>query len=102
MADVKIDYAQVNGVANQLQTQGGDIQVQLGALQRQVASLLTPEGGLWMALSSPVLGANYENFNTSLTQVIASIGQFATTFQTIAQNFQQMDQSIAAPGAGDS
>lgn len=99
MPDIQIDYARVEAVVNQLNTLGPEIQAQLNSLQTKVATLLSPTGGLWMTMSSPALSTSYENFNLSLNKMIASIGDFATNFQSIASNLKEMDRSIAAPSA---
>ncbi|MCK9874578.1 WXG100 family type VII secretion target [Frankia sp. Ag45/Mut15] len=97
MADIDVDYAQVNSLATRLINEGTEITSTLTRLQGQVTELLTSAGGLWMQQSSPVMTAQYTEFNASLTAAIENIPKFAQSFQAIAQNLQSMDASLAKP-----
>ncbi|MCM3884406.1 WXG100 family type VII secretion target [Frankia sp. R82] len=99
MPDIDVDYAQVNTVAARLTNEGTEITATLTRLQGQVTELLTSAGGLWMRQASPVMTAQYTEFNASLTSAIENIPKFAQSFQAIAQNLQVMDSSLAKPPA---
>lgn len=97
MAEIQVDYTQVNTVAGRLTNEGGEIKSTLIRLQTQVTELLTSSGGLWLQQSSPVMSAQYTEFNASLTTAIENIGKFAESFNVIAQNLQSMDTDLAKP-----
>ncbi len=99
MPQIDVDYGQVNAVAARLTTEGGEIRDVLVKLQGDVTELLTSQGGLWMQQSSPVMSAQYVEFNTSLTAAIQNIGTFAENFNKIAQNLQDMDNQLATPSS---
>jgi WXG100 family type VII secretion target len=96
MAQIDVDYGQVNAVASRLTTEGAEIRDTLTRLQAHVAELLTGQGGLWLQQSSPVMSTQYTEFNTSLTAAIQNLGTFAENFNKIAQNLQDMDTQLAA------
>ena len=97
MAEVNVDYAQVNAVAARLTSEGGEIAQELGTLQTNVTELLTSQGGLWLQQSSPVMATQYTEFNASLTNAINQLSTFAQSFNMIAKNLQDMDTQLAAP-----
>jgi uncharacterized protein YukE len=97
MAEVNVDYAQVNAIAARLTSEGGDIAHQLGGLQTTVADLLTGQGGLWLQQSSPVMASQYTEFNASLTKAIGELSAFANSFNGIAKNLSDMDTTLAKP-----
>ncbi|MEX5637207.1 WXG100 family type VII secretion target [Parafrankia sp. FMc2] len=97
MPDIKVDYSQVTTVASRLTTEGGEIKTTLTRLQGQVTELLTGTGGLWLQQSSPVMSAQYTEFNASLTAAIENLGKFAESFNMIANNLRTMDSQLAAP-----
>jgi WXG100 family type VII secretion target len=99
MAQVNVDYAQVNAVAARLTSEGGDIARELGTLQTNVTSLLTSQGGLWLQQSSPVMSSQYQEFNASLTKAINELATFASSFNQIAKNLADMDTQLATPPA---
>jgi WXG100 family type VII secretion target len=100
MAQVDVDYGEVNTVATRLRTEGAQIVSELSALQANVAELLTGEGGLWLQQSSPVMAAQYQEFNTSLTAAIKNLDKFADSFNGIAKNLADMDSALAKPPEG--
>jgi uncharacterized protein YukE len=97
MPQINVDYGQVNAVASRLTTEGAEIKTTLIRLQGQVTELLTGSGGLWLQQSSPVMSAQYTEFNSSLTSAIENIGKFAESFNVIAQNLKDMDSTLATP-----
>lgn len=97
MAEIQVDYGQVNTVATRLTTEGGEIKTTLIRLQGQVTELLTGSGGLWLQQSSPVMSAQYTEFNASLSSAIDNIGKFAESFNLITQNLQSMDSELSKP-----
>ncbi|CAO5162962.1 WXG100 family type VII secretion target [Frankia sp. AiPs1] len=99
MPDIDVDYALVNTTASRLASAFDEITATLTQLQGQVSQLLTSTGGLWMKQSSPVMEAQYTEFNASLTSAIANIPKFGQSFQAIAQNLQTMDATLASPPA---
>ncbi|WP_163549017.1 WXG100 family type VII secretion target [Candidatus Frankia nodulisporulans] len=99
MPDIDVDYAQVNTVAARLTSEGTEITTTLTRLQGQVTELLTSADGLWMKQASPVMNAQYTEFNASLASAIENIPKFAQSFQAIAQNLQTMDATLAKPPA---
>ncbi|MCK9894403.1 WXG100 family type VII secretion target [Frankia sp. AgB32] len=101
MAEIDVDYGQVRAVAGRLTSEGSEIQSTLTLLQSRVTELLTSSGGLWMTQSSPVMSAQYAEFNASLTAAIQNIGKFAESFNMISQNLQTMDASLAKPSGSD-
>ncbi|MCK9924277.1 WXG100 family type VII secretion target [Frankia sp. AgPm24] len=99
MADIDVDYAQVNALATRLINEGTEITSTLTRLQFQVTELLTSAGGLWMQQSSPAMTTQYTEFNASLTSAIENIPKFADSFKAISANLQTMDDSLANPPA---
>lgn len=99
MAEVNVDYAQVNAVASRLTTEGGEIAQDLATLQTNVTDLLTSQGGLWLQQSSPVMSSQYQEFNASLTKAINELSTFAQSFNMIAKNLQDMDTQLAKPSS---
>lgn len=97
MAEVNVDYTAVNTVAGNLTSEGHEIALELGTLQTQVAELLTSQGGLWLQQSSPVMSTQYAEFNSSLTKAINELNTFAQSFNMIAKNLNDMDNSLAKP-----
>lgn len=66
---------------------------QLQHIQHEVEALLGD--GLVLAQTSPKLRESYANFNTSVTQAVNNITEFAKQFQQIGQAQQDLDGSIA-------
>jgi WXG100 family type VII secretion target len=97
VAQIQVDYSQVETVASRLTTDGADIKSTLVRLQGQVTELLTSVGGLWMQQASPVMSAQYTEFNTALTNAIANLDKFAESFNLIVKNLRDMDDSLSAP-----
>jgi hypothetical protein len=98
MADVSVDRADVARVANLLTTNSASIVDDLQGLLTAVNALLAdPAGGLWLQKASPVLSASYTEFSGMLKDAIKNIDSFATSFQSVADNLDQMDTQLAAP-----
>jgi hypothetical protein len=97
MAEVNVDYQQVNAVAAKLTSEGTDIAAELRTLQMTVTDLLTSQGGLWLQQSSPVMSSQYTEFNTSLTNAIGQLASFAASFNQIVQNLTDLDSGLAKP-----
>jgi len=95
MADVSLDYGTIQSVASALNNAVATIVPELQGLQSQVDGLLSADGGLWMRATSPALQNAYHQFNTTLTQAVQSINEFATQFNQIASQMQQMDSTMA-------
>jgi len=102
MAEVNVDYNQVSAVAAKLTSEGADIASELGVLQTTVTDLLTSQGGLWLQQSSPVMSTQYTEFNTSLTNAINQLAQFAASFNGIVKNLTDLDSGLAKPPASGS
>lgn len=98
MADVAVDYASVSQVSTQLNSAVTTTVPQLTSLLNAVTALLQSDGGLWLQKSSPVLTKQYTDFNTSVTSAVNNINSFATQFNTVVQQLQTMDSSIAGNG----
>ncbi|MCK9894402.1 hypothetical protein [Frankia sp. AgB32] len=96
MADITIDYEQVNGVATQLNAAVAETVPKLTALQSAVTGLLTNGGGLWLVRSSPTLQQQYTDFNTSVTSAVNNITSFAHQFNNIVSQLQAMDAAISS------
>ncbi|WP_432827252.1 WXG100 family type VII secretion target [Dactylosporangium sp. CA-092794] len=97
MAEVNVDYAQVNSVAARLTSEGSEIASELGTLQTNVTDLLTSQGGLWLQQSSPVMSSQYVEFNTSLSKAINELSTFAQSFNLIVKNLTDMDDQLSKP-----
>jgi hypothetical protein len=96
VADVNIDKAEVGALASLLHEEGTEIVDDLTSLLAAVTGLLgTPEGGLWMRMSSPVLSAAYQEFTKVLQDAIRNIPAFADSFDGIAQKLIELDQDVA-------
>jgi uncharacterized protein YukE len=94
MADISVTYEEINTVSQQLNSVATKTVPTLADLQRQVAALLEPNGGLWLIRSSPLLKEKYTNFNTSVTEAVNSIPQWAIQFQNIASSVKDLDRAI--------
>ncbi|WP_369166839.1 hypothetical protein AB5J49_02620 [Streptomyces sp. R28] len=66
---------------------------QLQHVQHEVEALLGD--GLVLAQTSPKLRESYANFNTSVTQAVNNITEFAKQFQQIGHASEDFDGSIA-------
>jgi uncharacterized protein YukE len=94
MADAHIDEAQINAVAAKLNNAvNSSLVPQLSDLQREVEALLSE--GLKLAQTSPRMRESYANFNTSVTQAVNNITEFAKQFQQIAHSVMDLDKQIA-------
>jgi hypothetical protein len=91
-----LTYQQIQAVSTTLNNAVMQIVPELTALQAQVHTLLSPEGGLWMDATSPALQQSYDQFNTSLTIAVHNIDDFATEFNQIATQCRQMDSQMAS------
>ncbi len=97
MADISIDYAQVQSVSGQLTTAVSSTLVpELTTLQNAVNGLLQSSGGLYLTSTSPALDQAYIKFNNDLNNAIQGITSFAQQFNQIAGQLQQMDSQMAA------
>jgi uncharacterized protein YukE len=95
MAQTHVDDEQVNSTAAKLNNAVNSTLVpQLSELQREVEALLGD--GLKLAQTSPRLSESYANFNTSVTQAVNNITEFAKQFQQIAHSVQDLDSQIAS------
>ncbi|WP_217205969.1 hypothetical protein [Streptomyces sp. AC550_RSS872] len=95
MAQTHVDDEQVNSTAAKLNNAVNSTLVpQLSELQREVETLLGD--GLKLAQTSPRLSESYANFNTSVTQAVNNITEFAKQFQQIAKSVQDLDSQIAS------
>lgn len=97
MAEVNVDYDQVSSVASRLKSEGAEIIQELKNLQANVTELLTSQGGLWLQQSSPVMSAQYTEFNQSLSNAITNLGTFGDSFNGIVDNLRELDTSLAKP-----
>lgn len=89
-----VDPEAVNATAAKLNNAVSSTLVpQLADLQREVEALLSD--GLVLSQSSPKLRESYANFNTSVTQAVNNITEFAKQFQSIATTAGDVDGSIA-------
>ena len=95
MADVSLDYGTIDAVSTELKNAVANIVPQLQALQARVDGLLAKDGGLWLNATSPALQNAYHTFNTSLTNAVNSINDFATQFTGIAGQMKSMDSQMA-------
>jgi uncharacterized protein YukE len=94
MPDISVTYDEITTVSTKLTQVASETVPTLASLQTQVAALLDPSGGLWLTLSSPVLKDKYVSFNTSVTQAVNNIPQWAHQFQNIASSIHDLDQQI--------
>ena len=94
MTDVSVTYEEINEVSRKLNHTATVTVPLLADLQRQVVALLEPQGGLWLTQSSPVLRDKYTNFNSSVTDAVNSIPQWAMQFQNIASSVKDLDRQI--------
>jgi uncharacterized protein YukE len=100
MAQIDVDYDRVQAVASRLNNEGGEngeLVTTLKTLLSHVTELLTGAGGLWLQQSSPMMSAQYTEFNASLTAAIANMIKFAESFNGIAQNLKDLDSALATP-----
>ncbi|ONH33782.1 hypothetical protein [Pseudofrankia asymbiotica] len=95
MANINVDYEQVNSVASLLNSAVTQTVPKLNGLKNEVTTLLTSDGGLWLQQSSPVLSRQYTDFNTSVTGAVNNITSFASQFNAIVTQLQTMDAAIA-------
>ncbi|MBT0772309.1 hypothetical protein KIH74_25415 [Kineosporia sp. J2-2] len=94
MSDMKVVYDDVATVSTKLHQVTTDTLPRLTAMQNSVNNLLTDGGGLWLISSSPVLEQKYNDFNTSITQAVNSIPQWANQFDNIVSQLKSLDASI--------
>ena len=94
MADLQLNSEQVSDVANALNTAtNSTIVPELDTLMTQVNGLLMQGGGLWLQQTSPALLSQYQQFNTSLQQLVQEIPQFALNFTQISGQLMNADQT---------
>lgn len=93
MANVSIDYAEIETVAKQLQNGVTQVNPQLQALKSSVDGLLG--SGLVLTQTSPAMQVAYEKFTASLTAAVENINSFAQQFTNISNQLQTMDTQMA-------
>jgi uncharacterized protein YukE len=94
MPRTTVDEEAINATAAKLNNAVSSTLVpQLTNLQREVEALLGD--GLVLEQTSPKLGESYTNFNTSVTQAVNNITEFAKQFQQIGQSVRDLDRQIA-------
>ncbi|MCL8011509.1 MULTISPECIES: hypothetical protein [unclassified Streptomyces] len=94
MPRTTVDEEAINATAAKLNNAVSSTLVpQLSELQREVEALLGD--GLVLAQTSPKLRESYTNFNTSVTQAVNNITEFAKQFQQIGQSVKDLDGQIA-------
>ena len=93
MANVSVDYTEIETVAKQLQNGVTTINPQLQALKNSVDGLLG--SGLVLTQTSPAMQVAYEKFTASLTSAVENINSFAQQFTNISNQMQAMDSQMA-------
>lgn len=89
-----VDDEAINATAAKLNNAVSSTLVpQLTDLQREVEALLSD--GLRLQKSSPKLRESYVNFNTSVTQAVNNITEFAKQFQSIGTGVNDFDSQVA-------
>jgi len=90
-----VDDEAINATAAKLNNAVSSTLVpQLTELQREVEALLGD--GLRLQKSSPKLRESYVHFNTSVTQAVNNITEFAKQFQQIGHSVSDLDGQIAS------
>ncbi len=93
-SNVKLEYQQIDTVAQQLKDAVQNINPQLLTLKSSVDNLL--QDGLFFQQTSPAMQHSYEQFTTQLQQVVDKINDFAKQFTDIKQQISDMDSQMAA------
>lgn len=93
MHNVRVDYAEIETVAKQLQNGVTTVNPQLQSLKSNVDGLLG--SGLVLTQTSPAMQVAYEKFTASLTAAVENINSFANQFTNIAHQLQTMDTQMA-------
>ncbi|WP_329320992.1 hypothetical protein [Streptomyces sp. NBC_01262] len=89
-----VDQEQINATAAKLNNAVNSTLVpELKRLQDEVDALLGD--GLVLSQTSPKLRDSYANFNTSVTQAVNNITEFAKQFQQIGDSVMNLDSQIA-------
>ena len=96
MADIAIDYTEIQQCSATLTSAVQNIVPQLQNLQSRVNQLLSPDGGLYMVNTSPALQNAYQKFNTQVTQAVNAIDEFAKQFNSIASGMKSTDVNMAS------
>ncbi|KPI11135.1 hypothetical protein OK074_2962 [Actinobacteria bacterium OK074] len=95
MPEINVNEEEVANVGSQLRSAvTSTIVPELNTLKGDVNTLL--EGGLLLPRSSPQLQTSYESFNTSLTQAVDNITQFANQFDAIVKAVQDLDTEVSS------
>jgi hypothetical protein len=91
MPDVNVDPAAVDAARNVMTQNKDSIVADLQGLLTAVQILLTDSGGLWMKQASPAMNTEFTKFANNLRELISSINNFTSLFNTTVTNLAQLD-----------
>jgi hypothetical protein len=94
--NINVEYDAISTAATALQIANADIAPRIVTLQGQVATLLTPDGGMWMDFTSPAIAEQYNNFNSQATAIVANMLSFGQLLNQLAQSLSGMDFQTAS------
>jgi uncharacterized protein YukE len=97
--DINVDPDLVNKAAKVMNDNKDTILEDLKSLLSAVQGLLTNDGGLWLKQSSPVMSTEFQGFAKQLSDAIANIESFASSFTSTVANLQKLDDGYKTPSS---
>ena len=94
MADVHVDYSQVQTSASALQSGQQEIEAQLARLKTTIDNLVS--SGFVTDLASGKFHNSYEQWNTGARNVIAGLEGMSAFLKTAIAQHQQLDQQLSS------
>lgn len=94
MADTNISYAEIQSAAAQLTSGESQINETLQSLQAVIQNLIS--NGFTTDTASGAFESAYQEFTTGVRNVITGLTEMSSFLNSVANSYQEMDQSIAS------
>ena len=94
MANVRVTYGELHGVAGQLVAGKGQLEDQLSQLKRLVDGLVAE--GFVTDSASGAFGVSYAEFDTGTRQVLSGLDGLSQFLNRAADQFRETDSSLAS------
>jgi hypothetical protein len=96
MADIRVSEEQVQGAVHKINVTITVAEDAITSLRSQIHAFLSPNGGLHLSQTSPVLQAAHETFHSQFNHMLHQLNNFSTQFQQITRALHQLDQDFAS------
>src|SRR5260370_24414671 len=98
MADVHVDYAQVQGVVSRLKTGRQEIDSQLKGLKAAVDQLVTD--GFRTDVASPKFQESYQRWHSGASNAMAGLEGMAQFLGAVVDQHQHLDSQLSSSTCG--